>query len=358
MSDRTGIEWTDATWNPVVGCAYVSAGCENCYAAREAADRLAHLPTYAGLAVRRPGEPAQFTGEVRCLPERLDQPLRWRRPRRVFVNSMSDLFHPGVDWAFIAGVFARMALAHRHTFQVLTKRPQRMARMLDDPKFRVAVAEAATEIIATTGFAGRRQFDLSRWHPEPYADSNVWYPPWPLPNVWLGVSIETDRYAWRADHLRSTPAVVRFVSAEPLLGPLPSLDLSGIDWLIVGGESGPGARPMHPDWVRDLRDRTQLPELNDAWPGDRHTRFFFKQWGEWLPLEPDPQPPFWLSQHGKLVDSHHFPDFNLDPPGWDTDVTGADPVVWHRIGKTTAGRELDGRPWDEYPAVDDQAALL
>lgn len=217
MGDASTIEWTDATWNPTVGCAHVSPGCDGCYAAREAFGRLSHLPTYAGLAERRsPDELPRFTGEVRLLPERLEQPLRWRKPRRVFVDSMSDLFHPDVPLEFIDKVFDTMERASQHTYQVLTKRPGRMAY--------------ATEWLYRGGTE-------------------------PLPNVWLGTSIESNRFTWRAEYLSAAHAAVRFVSAEPLLGPLPSLDLAGIDWLIVGCESGPRARPMNLDWARELRDR-------------------------------------------------------------------------------------------------------
>lgn len=248
MGDRTAIGWTDATWNPTVGCSHVSPGCDNCYAAREAAGRLAHLPAYVGIATREAGQPARFTGEVRTLADRLDQPLRWKRPRRVFVDSMSDLFHPKVleaeftapQWSgpptsFLAEVFAVMAAADRHTFQVLTKRPQIMAAVLGHPRFRLdtnaALLRRATPVMAG-GFESL----------------------WPS-NIWLGTSIESDRYSWRTRPLRDTPASTRFLSLEPLLGPLPSLDLTGMDWVIVGGESGPGARPMDAGWVRDLRDR-------------------------------------------------------------------------------------------------------
>jgi protein gp37 len=210
MSDTTAIEWTDATWNPVTGCSKVSPGCAHCYAETLALTRLAGKPGYPGL----PWTPENAAANVVLHPDRLDLPLRWRKPRRVFVNSMSDLFHEQVPEEFIHRVWVVMESAPSHTFQVLTKRPERMRDIL-------------------TGCLSDRV----------------------LPNVWLGTSIENDRYVGRADALRETPAAVRFISAEPLLGPLPSLDLTGIDWLIVGGESGPGARPMDPDWVRDLVER-------------------------------------------------------------------------------------------------------
>jgi protein gp37 len=223
MADKSAIEWTEATWNPVTGCDRVSAGCDHCYALTLAA-RLKAMgqPKY-----QRDGDP-RTSGPgfgVTMHPAELDIPRRWRKPRVIFVNSMSDLFHPQVAPDFVARVFEVMAATPQHTYQVLTKRPKR-ARQL-----------------------------LRGWTP--------------VPNVWLGVSIEDDRVVDRADVLREVPVAVRFLSLEPLLGPLPSLDLSGIDWVIVGGESGPEYRPMRKEWVLDLRDRCQAAGVP----------FFFKQWG-------------------------------------------------------------------------------
>lgn len=308
------IEWTDETWNPVTGCDRVSPGCDNCYALTMAK----RLKAMGAAHYQNDGDP-RTSGPgfgVTCHPDALDVPLRWRKPRRVFVNSMSDLFHQEVPYRFIRDVFNVMRCCDggtnadgtrpSHTFQVLTKRPQRMA-----------MSAANREL----------GYDPER----------------PPANIWLGTSIESDRYAWRADHLRSTPAAVRFLSLEPLLGPVPSLDLTGIDWVIVGGESGHGARPMHPEWVRDIRDRCQAAGV----------RFFFKQWGEWVPYEQDPQPPFWMSQHGTSIDGHHLPAelTEGEPVGawWAPDCLD-EPVVYRKVGKKQAGRELDGRTWDEYPA--------
>lgn len=232
----TKIEWSDETWNPLVGCTHISPGCDHCYSAREASGRLSGIPVYAGLA-----KGGVFTGEVRTLPERLDQPLHWRKPRMVFVNSMSDLFHADVPYRFIRDVFNVMRTCNgmetaggkkmpSHTFQVLTKRSQRM-----------------------------RDCSLNR---------ELGYDPDnPPANVWLGVSIESDRYAFRADHLRDTAAAVRFLSCEPLIGPLPSLDLTGIDWVIVGAESGPGARPMQLEWAHDIVARCRYGVPCDACGG-------------------------------------------------------------------------------------------
>lgn len=208
---ETAIEWATHVWNPVTGCDRVSPGCDHCYA-MALARRLKAMgqPKYQRDGDSRTSGPGFG---VTCHPDELNAPLRWSRPRLVFVNSMSDLFHPEVPDEFIRAVFTVMAAASRHTFQVLTKRPQRMAAL------------------------------VGSWAVEP------------SPNVWLGTSIEIDRYNFRADYLRATPAAVRFLSLEPLLGPLPSLDLDRIDWAIIGGESGSGARPLDEQWVRDLRDR-------------------------------------------------------------------------------------------------------
>jgi len=232
----TTIEWTrnadgtrGETWNPTVGCSKVSPGCDNCYAIGVA--HRAMQRSHEGLTIRRPGERFRWNGTVRCLPERLEIPLRRKKPTTYFVDSMSDLFHPGVPSDFVCQVWEVMGQAQRHIFQILTKRPQRMRSLLS---------------------------------------LNA---PTPWPNVWLGTSIESGHYAWRADHLRAAPAAVRFLSLEPLLGPLPGMDLSGIAWVIVGGESGPGARPMDERWVRDIRDRCVGARV----------AFFFKQWGGRFP---------------------------------------------------------------------------
>jgi protein gp37 len=225
MGDRSAIEWTEATWNPVTGCDRVSPGCDHCYALTLAA-RLKNMgqPKY-----QRDGDPrtsgAGFAVTVH--PEELEAPRHWRRPRLVFVNSMSDLFHPRVPTEFIAHVFAVMADTPQHTYQVLTKRPKRARSLL-------------------RGFDGP-----------------------PATNVWIGVSVEDDQRTDRVSILREVPASIRFLSCEPLLGPLPSLDLRQIDWVIAGGESGVDARPMREEWVTDIRDKC----LEAAVP------FFFKQWG-------------------------------------------------------------------------------
>jgi protein gp37 len=237
MALHSSIEWTDATWNPVTGCTQVSAGCDHCYA-------MTFAERFRGV----PDHPYEQGFDLRLWPERLDMPLRWRKPRRIFVNSMSDLFHADVPDEFILRVFETMVRADWHIYQVLTKRPQRLARM------------AKTL-------------------------------PWPE-HIWVGVSIESNEVTWRADFLRRVPAAVRFISAEPLIGPIDRLNLEGIHWVITGGESGAGHRPCNPAWVRDARDRCIAAKV----------AYFHKQWG----------------------------------------------------GRTSkvGGRQLDGRTWDEMPTVD------
>lgn len=234
MAHGSGIEWTESTWNPVTGCTKISPGCAHCYAERMA-ERL-----------RAMGQPNYVHGFALTLqPHMLELPLRWKKPQTIFVNSMSDLFHENVPFDYIRQVFDVMTRAHWHRFQVLTKRPDRLGAI-------------------STGID------------------------WPS-NVWMGTSVESDRYRGRIDDLRASGARVKFLSLEPLLGPLPNLDLAGIDWVIVGGESGPGARAMNPEWATNLRDQC----LRNGVP------FFFKQWG------------------GK--------------------------------NKTQTGRVLEGRLWDEMP---------
>jgi len=212
MGADSKIEWTDSSWNPVTGCTKVSPGCDHCYA-----------ETFAERFRGVPGNHFEQGFDLKLWPDRLTLPLTWKRPRKIFVNSMSDLFHQDVPDDFIAQVFAVMNEASRHTFQILTKRPSRAALM---------------------------------------AQTLTW-----TPNIWMGTSIENDGYVWRADKLRQVPAALRFISAEPLLGELTRLNLEGIDWLIAGAESGHGARPMNEDWVRFLRDRCI----------DEDVAFFYKQ---------------------------------------------------------------------------------
>lgn len=223
MADKSAIEWTEATWNPTTGCDRISAGCDNCYALTLAK----RLKAMGSTKYQTDGDP-RTSGPgfgVALHADALDIPRRWRDPRTVFVNSMSDLFHARVPLAYVQQVFTVMRETPRHTFQVLTKRAARLAKVAH------------------------------------HLD-------WPA-NVWMGVSVEDDTHRERVNHLREVPAAVRFISAEPLLGPLADLDLDGVDWLIAGGESGQGCRPMDPAWVRDLRDQCR----------SAGTAFFFKQWG-------------------------------------------------------------------------------
>jgi protein gp37 len=270
VSDKTGIEWTDTTWNPVRGCSRVSAGCQHCYAERQAIRQI--KSGYAGLIQRTSHGPA-WTGQVRFMSELLDAPLRWTKPRRVFVNSMSDLFHERVLTEDLASVFAYMARAHWHTFQVLTKRPAQMQAMLTSEDFldvyrsmEHAAQEDAEEILgrrAQFSVFDRRLQDLRA------RDYSL-----PLPNVWLGVSVEDQATAnERIPLLLQTPAAVRFVSYEPALGPVDFARiamrcggtvvpaLSGIALIIVGGESGPGARPCDVAWIRSTVEQCEAARV-------------------------------------------------------------------------------------------------
>jgi len=218
VADRSRIEWTDATWNPVTGCTKITRGCDNCYAARFA-------ERWRGI----PGHPYEQGFDIRQWPARLDQPARWRKPRMVFVNSMSDLFHKEVDRSFVDQVFDTMEFVDRHIYQILTKRSSRMRSYLEHR------------------------------YAEKLAPSHIW----------CGVSVEDQSAAARIRHLQAAPAAVRFLSLEPLLGPVNGIDLKGISWVIVGGESGPNARPMRSEWVYEIRDYCAKVDVP----------FFFKQWG-------------------------------------------------------------------------------
>lgn len=322
MGDKSRIEWTDATWNPVTGCTEISAGCDNCYA-RTIATRFAGSPAY----------PNGF--DVTLRPDRLNQPLHWMRPRRVFVNSMSDLFHRDVPDDFIAEVLAVVALSTQHTFQLLTKRPGRMRSLFRSGAFQRRVEELASSRIGRI--------------------ANI---EWPLRNLWVGVSVENQEWAAvRIPLLQDTPAVVRFLSCEPLLGrvdlrtgiyadptasvggALRGTSIYGIDWVIVGGESGPHARPMHPEWARLLRDQC----VSAGVP------FLFKQWGEWRWAREADDHAYEV-EHG---DQFAQPWLSLDVDGTLHDGTPTDTsATVQKVGKKAAGRELDGQVWDQYPAMD------
>lgn len=346
------IEWTDTTWNVVTGCTKVSPGCDICYAER-ITERFHGKGSFA---------------EIKLHHDRLSDPLRWRKTRRVFANSMSDLFHKDVPDEFIARVFAVMSATPQHTYQVLTKRHGRMRSLLTNPDFRRAVL---IEAVALDEGGNSQGIEPPGW--------------WPLSNFWLGVSVEDQQRAeLRIPALLDTPAAIRFLSCEPLLGAVDlspwlagqrwsstardsdgygvssiTVDPAPIGWVIAGGESGPNARPMHPIWARDLRDQCQRAEVP----------FFFKQWGEWgpAPWRVDRKPEetvehykarseaecathayaVWAHQYGWVP---HKPDHKP----WSIERTSldeAEQAAMRRWGKKTAGRLLDGRTWDEFPGM-------
>lgn len=335
----TKIEWTEATWNPIVGCSIVSPGCTNCYAMKMAAriERMSPgLEHYRGLT--QPSKAgAVWTGKVARAPDRtLLEPLRRKRPTMYFVNSMSDLFHEDVTDEWIDRILAVMALCPQHTFQVLTKRSARMRQYFAAG---IDFDCAFQEMIAGKTESYRRET-----------------PSWPLPNVWLGVSAERQKEAdERIPDLLATPAAVRFVSAEPLLGPIdftaiPRKSAEGyarpldgrfrkLDWIIVGGESGLGARPMHPDWARSIRDQC----IEAGVP------FFFKQWGCWRSMyDRDIDDPDW-----RICDRIQ----NDTPTGQWLNIAGGQGFHGKRLvrvipfPKAMAGRSLDGREWNEMPGA-------
>lgn len=338
MSDQRngGIAWTEETWNPLRGCTRVSQGCMNCYAESMAARFCGAGQPYEGTI--NP-ETKRWNGTIKLVPEKLAEPLRWQRPRMVFVNSMSDLFHEDVpDW-HIDKVFAVMAMAERQTFQVLTKRPARMKEYLSKDR-RPEWADSA----------------VSMWgenDPDAIHDS-IWHGDATLPNVWLGVTVENQEAAdERIPLLLETPASVRWASMEPLLGPV-DLALFGtlprmhhidptakvrdlLHWVVVGGESGPHARPMHPDWARSLRDQCAAAGVP----------FLFKQWGEFsLDYDRDRDDPDYRKCN--LMDKK---------PGRWINLAGGhgfhgDRVHYaERVGKKSAGRLLDGKLHNGYPEV-------
>lgn len=344
MADGTKIEWTDATWNPITGCSLVSPGCTNCYAMKLAGTRLKNHPSREGLTRETKAGPV-WTGEVRLNPQWLDEPLRWKKPRMIFVCAHGDLFAEGVPDEWIDQVFAVMALAAHHTFQVLTKRPERMRDYVKRIPNRAAAI--ATSLVGHP-LETSRDARIVRLHIiERLAD--------PLLNVWLGVSIEDQKRAdERIPILLNTPAAVRWISAEPLLGPVDFYKtsaampfgrhhpwsngpiLQGIHWLVAGGESGPGARPMHPDWARELRDQC----------ADAGVPFLFKQWGAFLPTDvtfKDRAKPAddWL---GTVIagPSGRFEEFPTHPERV---------IAMLNVGKRAAGRFLDGIEHNGFPQI-------
>lgn len=243
----TSIQWTEQTWNPTTGCDRISPGCDNCYALTMA-KRLKGMGSAKYQTDGAPRTSGPGFG-LAVHPDTLTEPLRWKKPRKVFVNSMSDLFHARVPREFLVRVFAVMAATPQHTYQILTKRPERAARILTD------LCRCGTGHPPGEHFRSSMEWAATSHSPTyvPGLQHGIYHRSgWPLPNVWLGTSIENADYVRRADALRETPAAVRFISAEPLLSAVPNLDLSDIDWLIVGGESGAGARPLEIGWVEDL----------------------------------------------------------------------------------------------------------
>mgnify|MGYP000879394017 CR=1 FL=1 len=361
MASQTSIEWTatyndDGTvtpgfnWNFLRGCSRVSEGCRHCYAEGVAARFSGPGQPYEGLAKFVDHKP-RWTGEILFIEDVLTQPLRWKKPRKIFVNSMSDLFHEKVQDEWLDRAFAVMALTPQHTYQVLTKRPD---RMLEWFKSRGEWPLMSMLFDGLPYTLGEKAFLRSSY-------ANIGDIPWPLPNVWLGVSVEDQKTAdERIPILLETPAAVRWLSMEPLLGPVnltrihfrndqgnmeewdaldahpmpnsvePGSPIIGaddpvIDWVVVGGESGPNARPTHPDWIRLIRDQCQTAGVP----------FFFKQWGEWSPVQ-------YVSDTGKAL-------LKVSCDG--KKETLLDGVNLKRLGKKASGRLLDGREWNEYPEV-------
>lgn len=320
MSDTSAIEWTDATWPIVAGCEKVSSECKSCYAIRDSW-RLTHNPNpkisavYAG-TVHKVGSQLAWTGLIRPLPDRLDWPSRWKKPRRIFVCNEADLFHPLVPAEFVYAAFCVMAANPWHTFQVLTKHARR-----------------ARELLSTI----HHTYDLLI-HYENVAGDAAPTPAltWPLPNIWFGVSAGLQK-TWdeRVEELGRIPAAVRFVSAEPLLeeidcgnafdDPPEDSPYGKVNWVIAGGESGSKARPSHPAWFRSLRDQCQLADVP----------FFFKQWGEWrIDMDFVREKNLWDETRIRSTDAHYIEGH---------------PELFVKVGKKAAGRQLDGREWNEYP---------
>jgi protein gp37 len=349
MGDKSKIEWTDATWNPLRGCSKISPGCLNCFAIREALRHAGPGEPYEGLVSR---DPPNWTGVVRSVRDKLEEPLRWHRPRMIFVNSMSDLFHETVSIDEQAAILGVCLLAGQHTFQILTKRIE-LAR----ERLAALSADRCLERVAGLGVSlgshhrrrqvGQMMRDMGR---DPNGEV------WPPQNVLVGPSIENQELAERR-----LPPAVRIaamgwrvmLSLEPLLGPIDFMKIgtdppgsgfacldgfgrfdgegpSAFSWAIVGGESGAGARPMHPDWARSLRDQCVAAGVP----------FFFKQWGEWYPV--DERQLMGDESVARLIDCGDFDPMTFGP------LYGAQEFV--RVGKKAAGRLLDGREWNELPA--------
>jgi protein gp37 len=380
VADNTAIEWTHRpgtkgeTWNPTVGCSILSPGCTHCYAMGEAARQvrcaagLKRATHYEGTVKTVKGR-AVWTGKINLAPDHiLMKPLRWRQPHTVFVNSMSDLFHESIPDEWIDRVFAVMALSPQHTFQVLTKRAERMRAYFDgclNPPFDLPLNKAW---LTQWHRRGGVLVEIERLAELGFANKFPGVHQLPLPNVWLGVSAERQQEAdERIPLLLQTPAAVRFISAEPLLGHIDLLNIrlpekhldaltgrahypgagsissktlqgNRLDWIIVGGESGPNARPMHPDWARSLRDQCAAAVVP----------YFLKQWGEWAPV--------YCEEDGSFEYSHELTF--LAPDGKRIayeDIAKSDfpnaSRLMERVGKKAAGRLLDSTLHNEFPQV-------
>lgn len=361
MADKTHIEWTDATWNPITGCSIVSPGCTHCYAMKLAGTRLQHHPSRVGLTADSKAGPV-WTGEVRLNENWLDQPLRWKRPRRIFVCAHGDLFAENVPNEWIVKVVATSIagwLLNGHAFQILTKRASRMRGLFVSDAFWEEVNMAVANLV-------RHVYDPLTI--DDFGQTN------PCPGIWLGVSAERQKEAdERIPHLLATPAAIRFVSAEPLLGPIdfrylqpgdPPVEIDALngthgvlrphrgssqklDWVIVGGESGHGARPMHPDWARSIRDQCAAAGI----------AFHFKQWGEWSPnigavdgWAIDDNPEISRFEHREWEDGSWSEPFF---PMWCdfSDGNYDEEQCVSRIGKRRAGRMLDGVEHNGMPEI-------
>lgn len=371
----TAIQWTEHVWNPTVGCSILSPGCTNCYAMNMAArieamnleaeqsNKPIAAPQYDGTTKKVNGH-AVWTGKLALSPERvLLQPLRRKKPTMYFVNSMSDLFHESVPDEWIDRVFAVMALCPQHTFQVLTKRAKRMREYFAKPHSAPNIDLWQSSVCWAVDDLFPSRTDQSRAARQQVMQG-------PLPNVWLGVSTERQQEAdERIPELLQTPAAVRFISAEPLLGPINLAqaglqirmrDLDGpvevnLDWVICGGESGPGARPMHPDWARALRDQCAAAGVP----------FFFKQWGAYQPNFPQYADEFGMEEGDMLCDGYEFPAEGVlyrDGHFYDgveyQPHTGVGAYWMSRVGKKAAGRHLDGKLHDDMPQRGDGKGRL
>lgn len=378
MATDTKIEWADKTWSPLIGCDRVSEGCLGCYAISQARIRSFNpnpkiSTAFAGTVDRIDGR-IDWTGQVNQLEDRLTEPLRWKKPAKVFVNSLSDLFHKNVDHDFIVKVFAVMALTPQHTFQILTKRHARMRSVLND------LCDCGNGHVPGVHFRSAMAWAVSKANPDRIhglpddAEQRVYNAPWPLTNIHLGVSVEDQQWAdIRIPALLDTPAAVRWISAEPLLGPIrlsaswipiPAdyrpvelADILGVglqerlDWVVAGGESGPKARPAHPDWFRSLRDQCAAANVP----------YLFKQFGDWgleAPLDengsirPGPRGMgVTIATNGTVYQPGDltYPD----GPRYREAVRAGHErdhlVQVYRLGKKAAGRELDGREHNDFP---------